>query len=51
MRSEELIWKRSDNARAEEVVYVECPYQPPLGVSYWQRRDAVHFHDVHCFCG
>src|SRR5258707_10232763 len=29
-------------------MYVECTDQTPLGVSYGQRRDAVHLHQVHC---
>src|SRR6202011_1108995 len=30
-------------------MYVECPDQAPLRVSYGERRDAVHFHEVHRF--
>src|SRR6516164_1725058 len=39
----------SDDASAHQIVHVECADEPPLGIRYRERRDAMYLHQVRGF--
>src|SRR6516225_4033031 len=47
--SRRMLAGMSDDAGAHQVVHVECADEPPLGIRYRERRDAMYLHQVRGF--